>query len=67
MKLFRPSPVERRRRALESALDAAQAEGITIDEWFRMQRTDPALYERSDWAGLTDELSTAAGRRRNAA
>lgn len=53
--LFGPSPTERRRRALERALDAAQAEGITVDEWFRMQRIDPALYDRAVWAGLADE------------
>jgi hypothetical protein len=66
MSLLRPSAGERRRRALEAALDAAQAEGITVDEWFRMQRVDPALFERANWAGLTDEL-TAMTRRGRAA
>jgi nucleotide-binding universal stress UspA family protein len=63
MHLFGPSAVERRRRALEHALDAAQAEGITVDEWFRLQTIDPALYERADWAGLNDELTVLGTRR----
>ena len=62
MRLFRPSATERRRQSFEQALDAAQAEGITVDEWFRLQTIDPALYERAEWAGLNDEL-TVLGRR----
>lgn len=68
LRIFGPSDVERRRAYLEQALEAAYAEGITLDEWVRVQRLDPALSERAEWAGLNDELVAMGPRgRRNAA
>jgi len=61
--IFPRCATERRREFLRQAMDAARAEGITLDEWVRAQRIDPALYERAAWAGLDDELTVMEGRR----
>ena len=59
LRLFGPSEVEKRRAFLEEALEGAQREGITLDEWVRAQHFDPALSERAEWAGLNDDLLLA--------
>ena len=64
LRLFGPSDVEKRRAFLEQALDGAQREGITLDEWVRAQHLDPALSERAEWAGLNDDLLVAMSPRR---
>ena len=64
IRIFPRSEVERRRAFLEHAMEAAHAEGITLDEWVRAQRIDPALSERAEWAGLNDDALTAMERRR---
>ena len=54
-----PSEFGGRRAFLEEALEGAQREGITLDEWVRAQHFDPALSERAEWAGLNDDLLLA--------
>ena len=57
---FRNEEARMRRELFAHALEAAQEEGITVDEWFAGRRLDPALSDRARWTGLLDEQRASA-------